>query len=74
MVWSACRNPGFRCSATTGLPPAVTVAVSVTTLPDVTVVAGSPLEISDRVVLVGALAAPACTVPAPAVKHTIGKR
>jgi hypothetical protein len=36
----------------TGELPAVTVAVSVTTLPDVTVVAEFPAEVTDNVVVV----------------------
>jgi hypothetical protein len=56
------------------MPAAVTVAVRVNTLPDVTVVTVFPPEVSDSVVVVAAVAAQAGTVPAPVVKHTIGKR
>jgi hypothetical protein len=47
----------------TGVLPAVTVAVSVTALPDETVVCAFPPEIVSRLVVVGDCAAPVIAIP-----------
>ena len=64
----------------TGVPPAVTVAVRVTTLPGATVVTAFQPEVTDSVVIVGAGAAHACSSPTPwpkeinAMKHHKGRK
>ena len=49
----------------TGVLPAITVAVRVTTLPGATVVTAFPPEVTDSVVIVGAGAAHAGSSPTP---------
>ena len=53
----------FTFSTVTGVPPVVTVAVRVTTLPGATVVTALPPDVTARVVVVGAGAAQARTAP-----------
>ena len=54
----------------TGVLPAITVAVRVTTLPAATVVTAFPPEMTDSVVIVGAGAAHAGSRPTPWPKET----
>ena len=68
--WVAVASQKFTCPGVTGLLPAVTVAVSVTTLPDVTVVTELPPEVTARVVVVVASAAQACCAPPQRPIHT----
>jgi hypothetical protein len=42
----------FTCPGVTGIPPAFTVAVSVTTLPDATVVTAAPPDVTESIVVV----------------------
>ena len=64
----------------TGAPLAITVAVSVTTLPDATVVTAFPPDVTDNVVIVGAGAAHIGSSPTlwpketAAMKHHKGRR
>jgi hypothetical protein len=58
----------------TGVPPAITVAVKVTTLPGATVVTTFPPEVTDSVVAAGAAAAHAGTGPTPWPKETIAMK
>ena len=64
----------------TGVLPAITVAVRVTTLPGATVVTEFPPEVMDSVVIVGAGAAHAGSSPTPwpkettAMKHHKGRK
>jgi hypothetical protein len=58
----------------TGEPPAVTVAVRVTTLPELTVVTALPPEVIARVVVVAAGAAQAGSAPPLRTMHTPASR
>ena len=51
----AVASQKFTCPVVTAVDPAVTVAVSVTTVPEVTVVTGPDAEVTTSVVVVDAL-------------------
>jgi hypothetical protein len=58
----------FTCPGVTGVAPAFTDAVSVTTLPEATVVTALPPEVTARIVVVAALVCAEAVVHAP---HTV---
>jgi hypothetical protein len=59
----AAASQNFTCPIVTGVIPAITDAVNVTTLPDATVVTVVPADVTASVVVVAAGAAQARTAP-----------
>src|SRR5277367_4255464 len=76
----AVASQKLTCPGVTGVLPAITVAVRVTTLPGATVVTAFLPEVTDSVVTVGAGAAHAGSSPTPwpkettAMKHHKGRK
>jgi hypothetical protein len=66
----AVASQKFTRPGVTGVEPATTVAVSVTTAPEATVVTALPPDVTPRVVVVGAELATACGALPSRAKHT----
>jgi hypothetical protein len=66
----AVASQKFTSPTVTGVVPAVTVAVNVTTLPDVTVETALPPEVTVKVVTVAAIATVDVTAISPAMSRT----